>query len=822
MTKKLGHLLIIFLCICVTGYRLEAQEMRRTCGTMDYLEKQHQLYPELKLERARIENEINRAAQQTVNAHQKGAEAIYTIPVVVHVLYNNDLQNISDAQILSQIDILNRDYQLRNSDTGLIPSVFSSLKADMQIQFCLARRDPSNNPTTGITRTYTSAASFINDDRMKSPATGGKSAWPRDKYLNIWVCNLPSHLGYGQFPGGSPGTDGVVIHFRAFGNTGTLMAPYNQGRTTTHEIGHWLGLSHTFEGGCFGNGDYVADTPPQSAENYGCPAFPRFSCSGTANGDMFMNFMDYANDNCMQMFTLGQKARVSLFRSAYPSRDSIFTRSQACQAVAPIYNEALSATTLTPGTGCTGAIYSNEGATQSVNERFPSCNASSGSHTVWFKFVAPANGAVRISTDVGSGNTLSDTHLALFSASDPSNYASFQSIACDDNGGSAVGSNLSVVYASGLSSGQTYYVAVDGANGTTGSFCISIDALGSDMLSSAAGCNDTYKTPSGNVSYTGWIPLMDANSKLIAMVRNPAGGAAANYTPGKYIHSGTLRNGLNGKYYLSHNYFINNPGASNVEVRLFFPTAALTAMTSSSPGTTIHSLGIARQSGSSCSGDFSAANGTATNLVQTGNGTTNGVSWIDFTTPGFSNFYITGGGNTPLPVVIDKISAYSNSTGNHISWTTFAETPGVYYILERSSDGKAFHTIGQIKGSAPLGQYTFTDTNPLTGLNLYRVQVVESNGSPYYSNVASVNRKMAAINIQAAPNPVISTLNLHISGGSLPKEASVILTDISGKTVLQQAANTSMTLDLQGLSSGIYILKYTDGQDTRIMRISKQ
>lgn len=821
MIKKLFHLLIIFLCIYPTVNRLSAQTARRTCGTMDYLEKQHQLYPELKLERARIEQEINRAIPQATNAQHKGTEAVYTIPVVVHVLYNNDVQNISDAQIQSQIDILNRDYQLKNPDTSLIPSVFSALKADMQIQFCLARRDPNNNPTTGITRTYTTAASFTNDDRMKSPATGGQSAWPRDKYLNIWICNMPAYLGYGQFPGGPASTDGVVVHFRVFGNIGPLMAPYTQGRTTTHEIGHWLGLSHTFEGGCFGNGDYVADTPPQSVENYGCPAFPRFSCSGTANGDMFMNFMDYVNDNCMQMFTLGQKARIGLFRAAYPSRDSILTRSQACQAVAPVNNEAANAATLIPGAGCTGAIYTNEGATQSANERFPSCNASSGSHTVWFKFVAPNSGAVRISTDVGSGPTLSDTHLALFSASNASNYTTFQSIACDDNGGSAVGTNLSVVYASGLTNGQTYYVAVDGANGTTGSFCISIDALGSDMLS-AAGCGDTYQTPSGTASYTGWVPLMDANSKLIALVRNPAGGAPANYTPGQYIHSGTVRGGLNGRYYLNHNYLINNSTATNVEVRLFFPTADLTAMAGSSPGTTINSLGIARQSGNTCAGDFNPANGTTTNLTQTGNGSTNGVSWIDFTTPGFSNFYITGGANTPLPVVIDKISAYNNSTGNHISWKAYSETPGVYYILERSNDGKVFDAIGKIPGNTPHGQYTYTDTNPRVGLNLYRLQVIESNGAPYYSNVVSVAGYKTSVSLQAAPNPVTSTLMLQISGNHISPEATVTLTDISGKTVLHQPANTTLELDLQGFYPGIYILKYTDGQDARIMRINKQ
>jgi hypothetical protein len=801
-------------------YPLSAQAPPRTCGSMQYLERQNLLYPAVKLERERLETEISKATEQLSDAHRKGTAAIYTIPVVVHVIYNNETQNISDAQILSQIAALNRDYLLANTDTSLIPAAFKSLKADMQMQFCLARRDPSNNPTTGITRTATTVTSFSNDDKMKFVATGGQNAWPRNKYLNIWVCNMPTYLGYGQFPGGPANTDGVTIHFRSFGSTGTAAAPYNLGRTTTHEVGHWLGLLHPFEGGCSGSGDFVADTPPQSIENYGCPSFPKFSCSGTANGDMFMNFMDYVNDNCMQMFSAGQKTRAALFLSIYANLDSVTTKSQACTPVAPGNNEASSAVALTPGTGCTGAAYNNEGATQSANERFPSCGESSGTHTVWFKFVAPAGGAVRISTDVGSGNTLTDTHLALFSASDPANYATFQVISCDDNGGSAVGNNLSVLYATGLTSGQTYYVGVDGANGTTGTFCINIDAFGSDMLS-ATNCGGAFQVPSGSTAYTGWVPLMDNNSKLIAMVRNTSGGAPANYTPGQYINTGTVRSGLGGKYYLDHNYFINNPGASNVEVRLFFPTTDLTTMIANSPGTSINTLAIARQSGSTCAGDYNSGNGTTTTLSQTGNGSANGISWIDFTTPGFSNFYITGGNNTALPVTINKLSAFTNGTVNHINWNAYSETLGVSYILERSNNAKSFQAITHIPGNANAGQYAYTDTNPLTGINFYRLQVIESANNTYYSNVVSARVKSATVSLQALPNPVTDRLTLNISG-EVPEDASVTLTDISGKTLIHQPAVEVMNFDMHRFASGIYILKYADQQGTQVIRINKQ
>src|SRR5207247_111367 len=160
--------------------------------------------------------------------------------------------------------VLNADYRKTNADVSTVPAPFQPLADDARAQFKLATTDPSGNPTNGITRTQTNTGSFPHDDSVKSAATGGADPWPSDRYLNIWVCPLGSSLlGYAQFPGGPAATDGVVILHSAFGNTGTAAAPFNLGRTATHEIGHWLDLHHIWgdDGtGCFGS-DFVADTP---------------------------------------------------------------------------------------------------------------------------------------------------------------------------------------------------------------------------------------------------------------------------------------------------------------------------------------------------------------------------------------------------------------------------------------------------------------------------------------------------------------------------------------------------------------------------------
>lgn len=282
----------------------------RMCGTMSAHNRLLELYPEFRRKQGEFENLIARRLM----ARAALRVGITTIPVVVHVVYNTLSENISLSQIRSQIRVLNKDYVAKNADKAKAPAVWKGLVADARVKFALAKKDPTGKPSSGITRTLTSRTSFSDDDLVKSVATGGADPWPRDKYLNIWVCSLANGLlGYAQFPGGPAKTDGVVILNTAFGTNGSAAAPFNLGRTATHEIGHWLNLHHIWGDGSVHScqdSDFVTDTPNQEGPNFGKPKFPHVSCHNGPNGDMFMNYMDYVDDDSMVMFTPQQVSRI--------------------------------------------------------------------------------------------------------------------------------------------------------------------------------------------------------------------------------------------------------------------------------------------------------------------------------------------------------------------------------------------------------------------------------------------------------------------------------------------------------------------------------
>lgn len=262
---------------------------------------------------------------------------VITIPVVVHVVYNTSEENILDAQIYSQINVLNEDFRRLNADIYGAPVAFRGTSTDPLFEFCLAQRDPNGNPTNGITRTYTSINVFdticTNIKCIWFDILGGKDGWNTAEYLNIWVCDrnlMP--LGSAFLPGTSPTPeiDGIVIDYKAFGTIGTAISPYNLGRTTTHEIGHWLDLYHIWGVSADNNpdcdDDFVFDTPTQQVATFNCPPFPFYDgCINGTFGIMFVNYMDYVNDNCMSMFTLGQFIRMddAIFNPRYSLQNSL-------------------------------------------------------------------------------------------------------------------------------------------------------------------------------------------------------------------------------------------------------------------------------------------------------------------------------------------------------------------------------------------------------------------------------------------------------------------------------------------------------------------
>ncbi|HTL09017.1 MAG TPA: M43 family zinc metalloprotease [Chitinophagaceae bacterium] len=272
-------------------------------------------------------------------APPKPIPASISIPVVVHIVWNNEADNITDAAVLTQLAILNQDFNGLNADRSKIPSYFSSLAADCGIRFVLAHSNEEGEPTTGIVRTRTSVASFGFDDRVKSSSTGGDDAWDASSYLNIWVCRLSAGVsGYASVPGGPAAIDGVVISSNAFGvHSGP--GACNGGRTLVHETGHWLNLRHIWGDASCGD-DLVEDTPPQQGANRGCNSGEKFSCGSSAHGDMYMNFMDFTDDACMYMFTIGQRQRMrSSFEPGGARNSILYSKALAGEGLLPLQNE---------------------------------------------------------------------------------------------------------------------------------------------------------------------------------------------------------------------------------------------------------------------------------------------------------------------------------------------------------------------------------------------------------------------------------------------------------------------------------------------------
>ncbi len=344
------------MLMAIIGFSASAQSQHNPnkCSTMDVLEKEMQLHPEIRAQQAEFQSQLQTYLAKNPQERAKAGEK-RIIPVVFHVIHECGPENISKAQIEDQIRILNEDFSLNNANFSLVPNAFGELAADCEIEFRLATKDDLGNCTDGIVRVYSPKTNDAsNDNGVKSV-----SHWNSYKYLNVWVVKSIASfvttqgtvLGYAQFPlGGLLSTDGIVLRHDYTGSIGT--AAGRVGRTATHEIGHWLGLRHIWGDADCGS-DGIDDTPIAEAPNYGVcwDDYPYNvgGCAGgdTINGEMFMNYMDYSDDNCMGMFTMGQKevmdATLSAIRAfiwsdvnlaATGTRDEDLLNPQVCQPFA--------------------------------------------------------------------------------------------------------------------------------------------------------------------------------------------------------------------------------------------------------------------------------------------------------------------------------------------------------------------------------------------------------------------------------------------------------------------------------------------------------
>ena len=312
--KRLVTLLVV---ICLSGKGFS----QKHCETYKNFQSEMNSNPEFKKSYAAIEEFTKKVSQQPLNNIQSRlTTSVIKIPVVVHVLYHFSSEKISDDIVREQIKILNRDFRRKNADTSLTPLAFRNVAADCEIEFQLATSDPMRYSANGIIKKYTPITQWEANDKMKYDSEMGSDAWDTKSYLNIWVCHLGDIAGYATVPGSNEKQDGVVIDFNAFGVT--IAEGYGMGRTAVHEMGHWLNLKHIWGDSDCGD-DAVSDTPKQQTYSVECPSGIRISCNNGPTGNMYMNYMDLTDDECMNLFTIGQKERMRALFASGGARESL-------------------------------------------------------------------------------------------------------------------------------------------------------------------------------------------------------------------------------------------------------------------------------------------------------------------------------------------------------------------------------------------------------------------------------------------------------------------------------------------------------------------
>lgn len=785
-------------------------QYRRSCATMEVYELQKKADPGLEARRKKIEDHT----AQYVNQHLQVAnavQAVVTIPVVFHVVYSSAAQNVSDAQLLAQLEQLNLDYALMNTDKTKIPTAFSTIATNTNVQFCLAQRTPTGAATTGIERRQTTNSSFSTNDGVKKYNSGGLDAWDATKYLNIWVCNLGGGiLGYAQFPGGALATDGVVL---AYGTVGSMLkpgsaAPYNLGRTATHEVGHWLNLYHIWgdDGtGCSGS-DLVGDTPNQAGENYGCPTYPKTdACTSTSPGVMFMNYMDYTDDNCMNMFSAGQSTRMNALFASGGQRVGI-TTSTAC----------------TPSTSC-GSVTNASVSNITTSSASISWTAASNATSYNIRICPVASAACK-DTSV-TGTSISLTSL---SAGTSFNY-SITSVCSTGTGTAATGTFMTISTSCGNVS-----------NLAAASITSSGASLSWTAVSEALSYNIQYK-PSTSTTWT--TTTSTTASKAIT-------GLAASTVYNWQVQ--TVCNGLSGTYVAGANFTTAAPPACSAP-------AGLAASSISSSGATLSWTAVTGaasyniQYKTSTATTWTTVTSTTASRSLTGLAANTVYNWqvqtvctgatstyaagTNFTTlasTACSDIYETNNTSTAAKTIATntdisglissgtdkdwfKFSTVSPNTNIKVTLTNLAKD----YDLRLYNSGASLLTTSAAAGTTSESITRNTTTAATYLLQVYPYSSTQFSTTQCYTlrvNVASTIFKLDAggsvipeykdERISIYPNPAQQMLNVEVSDAA-PNHISVY--DINGREVFRKVTSKSLNqIDLKSIPSGVYMIKISD------------
>jgi len=829
----------------------QAQTLRR-CATMENLERLKQLDPDLE---ARMQDVEKHTQEVTGNmaTNKYGMNSvtgtIYQIPVVVHIVYNTTAQNITDAQVQSQIAVLNEDFRRTNADKGNTPAGFASLAADCEIQFCLASVSPTGAATTGIVRKYTTTTSFSQDDGVKYSSSGGDDAWPATKYLNIWVCNLGGGLlGYAQFPGGPAATDGVVIYYKYFGRGGSAVAPYNKGRTATHEVGHWLNLYHIWgddNGACTGS-DQVSDTPNQGAEHYGCPGFPSSSCSNGANGDMFMNYMDYTDDACMNMLTLGQKTRMRALFNTGGAKAALLTSNGCGGTATPAYCAANgnstqyewinnvtigginNTTTASAGgygnhTALTATLAKGSAYTISLKPAF-----SGSAYTEYFKVYIDynndkdfADAGENVYTSSGSTSTVSGSITIPSTAT--SGTTRMRVMMSDASIASSCGSmnyGEAEDYSVNITTGTTTGSCGTPAGLTSSSITSSSATLGWMAVIGATSYNVRYK-PTSSIA---WITTTSAsNAKSVTGLTAStqyefqvqavcsvvgAYSASAYFTTGASsvtssyvtVGAGTATTGATpySSYYMDERTQLiitqsELAAAGWTSANSWMRSLAFYATSTSGQVLNGFTIRIANTSATSFA-STSFLSGTFT-TVYSGNVNVTANTWntYNFTTA----FNYSGSGNLLVEICWNNSSYTTNCS---VQYTSTSAYRALYYRADVASGGVCANATGTRSYARPNTRMQFK--NSATG---------KLEGEGQETETAAVS---ALTELKLYPNPASEQVNMEF-GLTETKQVNIRFIDMLGRVMLEtsvdgQAGNNLVNLNTSALEQGNYIVVIGD------------
>lgn len=850
--KKISTLFLSALSVLTIGTSAFAQKANPTsappvrCYSDEHKAQEIAANPAAAINYQMAESQIqNWMATHPTNYTVKtsnGQAPIVTIPVVVHIVYNTTAQNISNTQVYTQLARLNADYRKNNADTNSVRTTFKTNAGDAQIEFCLAVRDPNNQPTTGILRKQTTKTSFSTNDAVKYTAQGGEDAWNTSKYLNLWVCNLSGGvLGYAQFPGGTAATDGVVITYSAMGDGGTAQSPYDKGRTATHEVGHWLNLYHTFQGGCTGmsasncasQGDMCCDTPPVSSANFGCPSATTNTCAETYSGnrvDNWENYMDYTDDACMYMFSNDQIARMQACINT--SRSGLLT-SQGCLPLGPAPVAGLTASTHTI---CQGQSVTFTDATTNATPTTYSWNFGTGASPATASTVGPHTvtfnnaGSIIVTytvTNTNGSSTKKDTIVvnagpiaAITGSATPcANTTATYSIANTANATfswTANGGNI-------VSGQGTNTVNVAwGANGSMGNLIATASGSG---CSSSDTINITASTPKPVI--TGNATACTSGNKNFSV--SPVTGSTYAWTAANgTINSGSTAATCNASFttagtayvYVAQTYYAGCVGKDTLAVTV---NAAPTPSISGAGDVCVGNMtpyNVSAVTGST----YNWVSGGANSTINNGQGT-NAIN-VTFNAAGLSTLQVAQtvagcSGNSPMLTVnvhaLPTPSFTFSNTGNAYAFTNTTTGTGTY--AWNFGDGGSDQVANPKHTYAAPGTYTvtltFTDQYGCSGSYSQDVIITE------FLGLTSLN--IASISIM--PNPTNDLTYLTIGNVNI-NQVQITLNDILGRKVLDVYSgalknNASIPVHMNNLADGVYLIKLETKNESIVKRIIK-